>query len=90
MSVPEVTAAVVIFMELAVGIALVLGFYTRPLAMLMAVYTLGTGLIAHHYWDMEGAARIQNTIQFYKNISIIGGLLLLCAAGPGKYSLDKR
>jgi len=29
-------------------------------------------------------------INFYKNISIIGGLLLLVVTGPGKYSFDKR
>jgi putative oxidoreductase len=29
-------------------------------------------------------------IHFYKNIGIIGGLLLLCVTGPGKYSFDRR
>jgi putative oxidoreductase len=29
-------------------------------------------------------------INFYKNVSIAGGLLLLVIAGPGRYSLDKR
>jgi putative oxidoreductase len=28
-------------------------------------------------------------INFYKNISIIGGLLLLFVTGPGKYSIDR-
>jgi putative oxidoreductase len=31
-----------------------------------------------------------NMIHFYKNISIIGGLLLLCVTGAGKYSIDRR
>jgi putative oxidoreductase len=29
-------------------------------------------------------------INFYKNVSIIGGLLLLSVTGPGKYSFDRR
>jgi putative oxidoreductase len=31
-----------------------------------------------------------NMINFYKNLAIIGGLLLLCVTGPGRYSLDRR
>jgi putative oxidoreductase len=31
-----------------------------------------------------------NMINFYKNISIMGGLLLLCVTGAGKYSIDRR
>jgi len=37
---------------------------------------------------MEGAARYGNAINFYKNISIIGGFLLLYVTGPGRYSID--
>jgi putative oxidoreductase len=88
--VPTLAAAVVVLMEFFVGLAIVLGFYTRPLALLLALYTLGTALIGHHYWTMEGADRMANMINFYKNISIIGGLLLLCVTGPGKYSIDRR
>ncbi|UGB44306.1 DoxX family protein [Frateuria edaphi] len=88
--VPTLAAAVVVLMEFFVGLAIVLGFCTRPLALLLALYTLGTALIGHHYWTMEGADRMANMINFYKNISIIGGLLLLCVTGPGKYSIDRR
>jgi putative oxidoreductase len=87
---PTLAAAVVVLMEFFVGLAIVLGFCTRPLALLLALYTLGTALIGHHYWTMEGADRMANMINFYKNISIIGGLLLLCVTGPGKYSIDRR
>ena len=88
--VPKLAAAVVVLMEFFVGLAIVLGFFTRPLALLLALYTLGTALIGHHYWTMDGADRMANMINFYKNISIIGGLLLLCVTGPGRYSIDRR
>ncbi|HEX8779475.1 MAG TPA: DoxX family protein [Rhodanobacter sp.] len=87
---PAVTAAVVILMEFFVGLAIVLGFWTRPLALLLALYTLGTALVGHHYWTMAGAEHMANMINFYKNLSIIGGLLLLCLTGPGRYSIDRR
>jgi len=87
---PAVAAVVVIVMELVVGIALALGFNTRPVALLLALYTLGTALIGHDYWTMTGGDRAANMINFYKNISIVGGLLLLCVTGPGKYSIDGK
>jgi putative oxidoreductase len=87
---PAAAAVVVIVMEFVVGLAIVLGVYTRPLALLMVLYTLGTALVGHHYWTMAGADRAANMINFYKNLSIAGGLLLLCLTGPGRYSIDRR
>lgn len=87
---PTVAAVIAVVMELLVGIAIALGFYTRPLAYLLALYTLATAFIGHHYWTMPDAERMANMINFYKNTSIAGGLLLLCITGPGKYSLDRR
>ena len=86
--VPEVAAAIAVLMEFFVGILLVLGFYTRPLAALMALFVLGTALLGHPFWSMEGAARMTNQINFLKNLAIIGGLLLLVVTGPGRYSVD--
>ena len=86
---PSVTALVVIAVEVFVALAIALGAWTRPLVVLLALYTLGTALIGHHFWTMEGAARNGNAINF-KNISIIGGLILLYVTGAGRYSVDAR
>ena len=86
---PMVAAAVAVVMEFGVGIALLIGLWTRPLAILMALFVLGTSFIAHSYWDMEGAMEAANKIQFFKNLSIMGGLFLLAAVGPGKYAVQK-
>ncbi|CAJ0797542.1 Inner membrane protein YphA [Ralstonia psammae] len=87
--VPVLAAAIAVVMEFGVGIALLIGLWTRPLAILMALFVLGTSFIAHSYWDMEGAMEAANKIQFYKNLSIMGGLFLLAAVGPGKYAVQK-
>ena len=87
---PTISAIIAIVMEFFVGLALVIGFYTRPLALLLVVYTLGTALIGHHFWTMTDGDRAANMINFYKNISIMGGLLLLSVTGPGKYSVDGK
>ncbi len=86
--VPSIAVLVSIVAEFFVGLVIAVGFWTRPLALLMALYTLATALIGHHFWSMTGADRLPNAINFYKNICIIGGFLLLYVTGPGKYSVD--
>jgi putative oxidoreductase len=85
---PALAAAVATFMELPVAFAVAVGAFARPSALLMFFYTLGTALIGHRYWTMKGADRVDNMDGFYKNLSIMGGYLLLYLTGPGKYSID--
>ncbi|MGS0894494.1 DoxX family protein [Burkholderia stagnalis] len=87
---PALAAGVAIVVEVAGSVALILGVFTRPLALLLVIYTLGTSLIGHHFWTLDGAARVQNGLHFYKNVSIVGGFLLLAVTGAGKYSVDGR
>jgi Predicted membrane protein len=87
---PMLAAAVAVVMEFFVAIVLILGFYTRPLAFLFALFVLGTALIGHPFWNMVDPERSANMTQFLKNLSIIGGLLLLAVSGPGRFSLDRR
>jgi putative oxidoreductase len=85
---PALAAAVAIFMELPVAFAVAIGAFTRPAALLLVLYTLGTALIGHRYWTMTGAGQVDSMDGFYKNLSIMGGFLLLCVTGAGKYSID--
>jgi len=75
-------------MELPVAFAVAVGAFTRPSALLLAFYTLGTSLIEHRYWTVKGAYRVASMENFYKNLSIMGGFLLLFITGAGKYSID--
>jgi putative oxidoreductase len=86
--VPALAAATATFMELPVAFAVAVGVFARLSAGLMFFYTLGTALIGHRYWTMTGADRVDNMDGFYKNLSIMGGFLLLWISGPGKYSID--
>ncbi|HEO9435209.1 TPA: DoxX family protein [Enterobacter hormaechei subsp. steigerwaltii] len=87
---PMLVAIVAVVMEVPAAILIVLGFFTRPLAVIFVFYTLGTAVIGHHYWDMTGDAVLPNMINFYKNVSIAGGFILLAITGPGAISLDRR
>ena len=82
---PRVAAAVAIFIEQPVAFAVAVGAFTRLAALLMLLYTLGTALIGHHYWTVTGANRVDSMDGFYKNLSIMGGFLLLYMTGAGKY-----
>ena len=85
---PVLAAAVATFMELPVAFAVAVGAFARPAALLMFFYTLGTALIGHRYWTITGADRVDSMDGFYKNLSIMGGFLLLYTTGAGKYSID--
>jgi putative oxidoreductase len=85
---PNLAAAVAIFMELPVAFAIAVGAFARPAALLLVLYTLGTALIGHRYWTKKGSNKIDTMDGFYKNVSIMGGFLLLYISGAGKYSID--
>ena len=87
---PMLAAIIAVVMEVPAAILIVLGFFTRPVAVLFVFSTLGTAIIGHHYWDMTGDAVMPNMINFYKNISIAGAFILLAIVGPGALSLDRR
>src|ERR1700692_2600995 len=74
---PVLATVVAIFMELPVAFAVAAGAFTRPSAVLLVLYTLGTSLIEHRYWLVTGADQLDSMESFYKNLSIMGGFLLL-------------
>ncbi len=85
---PVLAAAVAVFMELPVAFAVAVGAFTRPSVVLMAFYTLGTSLVEHRYWTTKNTDWLDKMESFYKNLSIMGGFLLLYVTGAGKYSID--
>jgi putative oxidoreductase len=87
---PTVAAVAAIAIELGAGVAIILGIFTQIIAPLLAVYTIATALIGHHYWTMTGPAGMNNMIHFYKNLGIAGGFLLLYVTGAGRFSIDNN
>lgn len=74
-----------IIVELGGGLLLALGYKTRLVAAVLAVFSVVTGLIFH------SALGDQNQlIHFLKNLAMAGGLLQVAAFGAGAYSLDAK
>lgn len=87
---PQVLAALTIALELGGGLLLVIGYKVRIVAILFFLWLIPTTILFHKFWGID-AAQVQNQMNhFLKNVSIMGGMLLLTAFGPGAYSVDKR
>jgi putative oxidoreductase len=82
--VPTAVLPAVIAVEVLGAIAIILGWQTRVVAGLLAVFSLLTAFTFHTNFGDQ----IQ-MIMFLKNVSIAGGFLLLVANGAGPLSIDR-
>jgi putative oxidoreductase len=83
-------AAGSIVIELGAALALVLGIYTRCAAITLIVFTILATLMFHNFWASPPAQVTAQTIQFLKNLELIGLFAMIAAFGPGAYSLRKK
>lgn len=80
-----ITAATI---EVLGGLLIVIGWKTRVGALLLIGFTIAATYFFHNFWAVEPAQYQAQFIQFMKNLSMIGGLLVLFAAGPGRISVE--
>jgi len=86
---PQVGAAIAVLVELGAGLLLAIGFKARWSALVIGIFTIAAAVLFHDYWNADAASKMAQSINFWKNISITGGLLMVFAFGPGRYSVDK-
>jgi putative oxidoreductase len=85
----QVLAGIAILIELGGGIALILGWKTRWVAVAFILFLLVITPIFHNYWAAPPEQMMGQKINFLKNVAILGGVLLLLGFGPGRLSADK-
>jgi len=73
----------------AVGSLLVVtGYKARYAAAVMFVYLGIVSVRLHGFWHMTGMASFANLGEFFKNMGMMGCLLMIAAYGPGNWALD--
>jgi len=83
--VPGALLPLVIATEVLGSIAILLGWQTRLVSLLLAGFTLLSAVLFHN-----NLADQMQMIMFFKNVSITGAFLMLAANGAGALSLDAR
>jgi putative oxidoreductase len=84
LGIPGMLLPLVILLELGGGIALVLGAYTRVVAVALAGFCLLTAYKVHYHPGDQ-----MQMINFMKNLAMAGGFLILAAYGAGRMSLGR-
>ena len=81
---------IAIVVEVGGGLALLAGFGTRIAALVLAIFTLAASVLFHNYWGTPAEQVMVQQLMFFKNIAVLGGLLVLAAHGAGLFSLDGK
>ena len=74
----------------AASIDSIIGWQTRLSALALALFTAIAAYFFHDFWHYPAGAaeHASNMTHFMKNITLVGGFLMLAGAGAGRYSID--
>jgi len=87
---PAIATTIAIIVECIGGAMIAFGWKARWAALAVAVFTLVATILFHNFWAMTDVAAVKtDQLMFIKNIGVIGGLLLIFAFGPGRYSIER-
>src|SRR5207244_1899720 len=77
-----------ILIEVGAGLGVILGCRARISSLVLFLFLIPVSLVYHNFWAYTGAAAENQMQHFMKNMTIMGGLLTLAAAGAGRFALD--
>lgn len=79
-----------VLIEIGAGLAIVLGWKARWAAALLFLWMIPVTAVFHNPWAGDPSQAQMQMIHLVKNLSILGGLLLALAFGPGGWSVDRK
>jgi putative oxidoreductase len=78
-------------LAIAGGLSILLGYHARIGASLIALFLVAITPMMHNFWAVKDPMMAQmQMIMFLKNLSMLGGALLISQFGAGPWSLDAR
>jgi putative oxidoreductase len=86
--VPEFLGYIAPPLEVIGGVMILLGLGTRYAALMILAFTIAATYISHRWWTYPEAQQANQATNFWKNVSMIGGQMLLFVTGGGRFSLD--
>jgi putative oxidoreductase len=76
---------------IAGGLSILLGYRAKLGAWLIVLFLIPVTLMLHKFWTVQDPMMAQiQMILFMKNVSMLGGALLISRFGAGPFSLDAR
>ena len=84
-SVSEYLAIPAIILEILFPLLLIIGYHTKIAALVMAIFTIVVAIIFHTNFDDQ-----MQFINFFKDIAIAGGFIIIFVNGAGKFSVDYK
>lgn len=79
----EVLVPLTIALEIGGGLLLIAGWQVRWTASVLALFTIGSALVAHRFWQVGDPMQFGNQLNhFLKNVAMVGGFLLVIAMAP--------
>ena len=76
-------------LALAGGLSILLGYRARFGAFLLVLFLVPVTLIMHRFWGLaDPQTAMLQRVMFMKNVSMLGGALVLMYYGSGPVSLD--
>lgn len=79
-----VALAITLIIEIGGGLMVLTGFGARYAALIIFLWLIPVTLVYHHFWGIPEAAKEMQQVNFLKNVAIMGGLLILAYASPGR------
>jgi putative oxidoreductase len=87
---PLLLVGAIVFLTVG-SLSILVGYKARIGATLLLVFLVLATYWFHDFWTVEEAgAKQMQTIDFMKNLALMGAMLMIIARGPGKPSLDRR
>lgn len=73
------------------GLSVLTGLHARVGAVLLMLFMIPVTFLMHDFWNVADPQEAQTQmIHFLKNISILGGIVLVGFYGAGPWSLDQK